>query len=79
MSCSVSRRRGSDPKLLRLWRRLAVVAPIRPLAWQLSHTLGSALKKKFFNGTKLNFNKDAHPDHKKIKKLYDVIKVKTCG
>ena len=32
MSCGVGRRRGSDPALLWLWRRLAATAPIRPLA-----------------------------------------------
>jgi len=33
MSCGVGHRCGSDLALLRLWRRLAAVAPIRPLAW----------------------------------------------
>ena len=31
-SCGVGRRRGSDPALLWLWRRLMATAPIRPLA-----------------------------------------------
>ena len=34
MSCGVGRRRGSDPALLWLWRRLVATAPIRPLAWE---------------------------------------------
>ena len=34
MSCGVGRRRGSDPALLWLWRRLAAAAPIRPLPWE---------------------------------------------
>ena len=34
MSCGVGCRRGSDPALLWLWRRLAATAPIRPLAWE---------------------------------------------
>ena len=34
VSCGVGRRRGSDPALLWLWRRLVATAPIRPLAWE---------------------------------------------
>ena len=34
MSCGVGCRRGSDPALLWLWRRLAATVPIRPLAWE---------------------------------------------
>ena len=34
-----------DPVLLWLWCRLAAVAPIRPLAWELPHVMGAALKK----------------------------------
>ena len=33
-----------DPALLGLWCRPAVVAPIRPLAWELPHDAGVALK-----------------------------------
>ena len=33
VSCGVGCRRGSDPALLRLWRRPVATAPIRPLAW----------------------------------------------
>ena len=36
---------GSYPKLLWLWRRLAVIALIRPLAWELLYAMGAALKK----------------------------------
>ena len=32
MSCAVGHRRGSDPKLLWLWRRLVATALIQPLA-----------------------------------------------
>jgi len=32
VSCGVGRRRGSDPMLLRLWRRLVATALILPLA-----------------------------------------------
>ena len=34
MSCGVSRSRGLDPELLRLWCRPAAKASIRPLAWE---------------------------------------------
>ena len=45
MTCGIGHQCGSDPALLWLWRRLAVVAPIRPLAWELPHALGAALEK----------------------------------
>ena len=35
-----------DPVLLWLWHRLAPVAPIRPLAWELRYAMGVALKSK---------------------------------
>ena len=46
MSCGVVRRWGSDPMLLWLWRRLAAVAQIRPLAWEPPYAEGAALKSK---------------------------------
>ena len=56
VSCGVGRRRGLDPALLWLWRRLAAPAPIRPLAWEPPCASGVALekakrqkKKKVFN------------------------------
>ena len=45
MSCGVGGRCGSDLALLRLWRRLAATAPIRPLAWEPPYATGAALKK----------------------------------
>ena len=42
----VDHRRGSDPTLLWLWCRLAVVALIRPVAWELSYAVGVALKSR---------------------------------
>ena len=50
MSCSVGRRGSWDLALLWLWRRLAAVALIRPLAWEPPYAVGLALKrqKKFF-------------------------------
>ena len=35
-----------DLVLLWLWCRLAAVAPIKPLAWELTYAAGVALKKK---------------------------------
>ena len=34
--------RSSDPGLLWLWPRLAAVAPIQPLAWELPYASGAA-------------------------------------
>ena len=34
-----------DPTLLWLWYRLAAVAQIQPLAWELPYAAGAALKK----------------------------------
>ena len=45
MSCGVGHRRGSDTALLRLWRRLAAAAPIRPLAWEPLYATGAAPEK----------------------------------
>ena len=44
MSCGVGPRLGSDLVLLWLWCRPAVVAPIRPLAWEPPDAAGMALK-----------------------------------
>ena len=44
MSYSVGRRHGSHLTLLWLWRRLAAVALIRPLAWEPPYATGVALK-----------------------------------
>ena len=46
MSCGVVRRHSSDLALLWLWRRPAVVALIRPLAWELPCAVGTALKRQ---------------------------------
>ena len=46
MSCAVGHRRSSDLVLLWLWRRLAAVAPIRPLAWETPYAMGMGLKDK---------------------------------
>ena len=44
MSCGVGRRRGSDPKLLWLWCRLAAAALFQLLGWELPYATGAALK-----------------------------------
>ena len=41
----VGHRCSSDPELLWLFHRLAAVAPIRPLAWELPYATGSALRR----------------------------------
>ena len=46
MSCDVGRRCGSDPMVLRLWRRPAAVALIQPLAGELPYATSAALKSK---------------------------------
>ena len=44
MSYGVGHRHDLDPALLRLWRRPAAVALIRPLAWEHPYTMGAALE-----------------------------------
>ena len=46
MSCGVGRRRGTDPELLWLWRKLAAVTLIRLLAWELPYAEDVALESK---------------------------------
>ena len=46
MSCGVGHRRGSDLALLWLWRRLAAMASIGPLAWEPPYAVGAALKRQ---------------------------------
>ncbi len=45
MGCGVSHRCGLDLALLWLWRRLAAIALIRPLAWEPPYAEGVALEK----------------------------------
>ena len=44
MNYDIDCRHGLDMVLLWLWRRLAAVAPIRPLVWEPPYALGGALK-----------------------------------
>ena len=46
MSRDVGRRHGLDPALLRLWYRLAALAPIRPLAWEPPYAASAPLESK---------------------------------
>ena len=46
MSCGVGHRCGSDLVWLCLWCRPSAVALIRPLAWELPHATGVALKRQ---------------------------------
>ena len=46
MNCGIGRRHSLDPVLLWLWCRLVAAAPIRPLAWELPHAVGAALKRQ---------------------------------
>ena len=61
MSCGVGHRGGSDLALL--WYRLAVVAPIRPLAWEPPCAMSAALKRQTHTQKKNYKNK-----HKRDKK-----------
>ena len=44
MTCGIGHRHGSD--LVWLWRKLAVAAQIRPLAWKLPYGTHAALKRR---------------------------------
>ena len=46
VSCGVGHRRGSDAALLWLWRRLAAVALLLPLAWEPPYAADAVLKSK---------------------------------
>ena len=52
MSCGVDRRRGLDPAWLWLWRRLAAIAPMRPLTKEPPYAEGAALKRQNNNNNK---------------------------
>ena len=46
VSCGVGCRGGLNPTLLWLWCRPAAIVPVQPLAWELPHAVGAALKSK---------------------------------
>ena len=79
MSCGVGRRHGSDMVLLWLWRSLAAVAPIRPLAWEPLYAMGVALKSKKNKISCSNIILDLSPQAKETKakiNKWDLIKFK---
>lgn len=45
LSCEAGPRRDSDTELLCLWFRPVAAVLIRPVAWELPYTMGTALKK----------------------------------
>ena len=55
VSCGVGHRCSSDLVLLWLWCRLAAIALIRPLAWELLYATGAALKNPKNKQTKKNW------------------------
>ena len=57
MSYAVGHRCIWDPELLWLWCRLAVVAPIRHLAWELPYAAGVALKTQKKKKKKISLSK----------------------
>ena len=69
MSCGVGPRHCSDLALLGLWRRSAVTAPIRPLAWEFPYAKSAGLKRqtKTKKQTKQK-NKQTKKNKKKKKK-----------
>ena len=64
MSCGGGCRRGLDSELLWVWRRLAAVALVGPLAWECPYAKGVALKTK----NETNKTKKQHQQKKKFKK-----------
>ena len=46
MSCGEGHRHGWDLAWLWLWRRLAPVAPVQPIAWEPPNARGAALKRQ---------------------------------
>ena len=74
MSCGVGCRRGSDPKLLWLWHRLAAIAPIRPLAWEPLYAAGVVLK-----GQKTKKKKKRKKERKQYPTNLRTIALKTLG
>ena len=64
MNCGVGHRHSSDPALLWLWCKLAVVvAPIRPLAWEPPYAAGVDLEKA---KRKTNKKKEQQQQKRKI-------------
>ena len=72
VSCGIGHRHGSDPVLLWLWHRLAVVALILPLAWELLYAVSAALKsKKKKKKLKKNHSIEIYPEVAHATELVD--------
>ena len=69
MSCGVGHRNGLDPMLLWLWHRPAVIAPIRPLSWELPYARGVALKRQKQTNKQTNKQKNLKARTKKKNNL----------
>ena len=66
MICGIGRRCCSDLALLWVWHGPAAAAPIQPLAWELPHAEGAALKSKSKKqNQKTPKNKDMRPTDRK--------------
>ena len=79
MSCGVGLRCGSDVALLWLWCRLATVALIRSLAWELPYAMGVALKKRNNNNNKTKNVKKNIYTHTYIYKTEIILLYKLTG
>jgi len=67
MSCGVGCRHDLDPVLLWLWRRLAAIALIRPLAWEPPHASGVGPR----NGKKTHTHKKKKEKKRKKKNHFN--------
>ena len=66
MSCGVGCGCGSDLTLLWLWCRPAAIALIQPLAWELLHAVGAALKNTHTQKFCLEWTNSAETEQRKI-------------
>ena len=66
MSCGGGCRRGLDSELLWVWRRLAAVALVGPLAWECLYAKSVALKTK--NEKKTKNKKTQHQQKRNSRK-----------
>ena len=65
MSCGVGHRHSSDTLLLRLWYRLAVTAPIQPLAWEPPYATSTALRQKRQKQTNKQTNEEEEEEEER--------------
>ena len=72
-SCGAGRRHGWDLALLCLWRRVAAASLIQPLAWEIPHATGAAIKRKKIFKQKMNNNRRV-PETSKRKEEYGNLK-----